>query len=93
MAEYEASYDQICKDDLGLVMFPGHWNITQAITLCKNIRGEINVIKDANNNAQVIELANKSDICGEGNTFNQYRQTERFIQVIFNFLIIILICI
>ena len=71
MEEYEASYEEICKHDLGLVMFPGYWNITQAITLCKNVRGEINVINDANNNAQVIELANKSDICGEGNTFNQ----------------------
>ena len=72
MEAYEASYEEICKHDLGLVMFPGYWNITQAITLCKNVRGEINVINDANNNAQVIELANKSDICGEeGNTFNQ----------------------
>ena len=63
MAEYEASYDQICKHDLGLVMFPGHWNITQAITLCKNVKGEINVIKDANNNAQIREFLLKNDIC------------------------------
>ena len=71
MTEYEASYDQICKQNLGLVMFPGHWNITQAITLCKNVRGEINVIKNAKNNAQVKELADKSNICGsqwQGNT-------------------------
>ena len=76
MAEYETSYDKICKQDLGLVMFPGHWNITQAITLCKNVRGEINVIKDAKNNKQVKELAEKSDICkrgpSEGNTINYY---------------------
>ena len=64
MEEYEASYDQICNPALGLVMFPGYWNITQAITLCKNVRGEINVIKNAKNNAQVKELADKSDICG-----------------------------
>ena len=69
MEEYETSYGHICKRELGLVMFPGHWNITQAITLCKNVRGEINVIKDANNNAQVLELADKSNIC-RGNTFN-----------------------
>ena len=74
MAEYKASYDQICKHELGLVMFPGHWNIKQATTLCKTVRGEINVIKDANNNQQVRELGDKSNICkggqGQGNTFN-----------------------
>ena len=72
MEEYEASYDQICNSALGLVMFPGHWNITQAITLCKNFRGEMNVIKDANNTAQMRELVNKSDICrdNQSNSFN-----------------------
>ena len=63
MEEYETSYEHICKHELGLVMFPGHWNITQAITLCKNVKGEINVIKDANNSAQIRELLLKSDIC------------------------------
>lgn len=63
MAEYEASYDEICNNDLGLVMFPGHWNITQATTLCKNVKGEINVIKNANNTAQMKELVDKSDVC------------------------------
>ena len=78
MEEYDASYDQICKHELGLVMFPGHWNITQGITLCKNVRGEINVIKDANNNEQLRGLGDKSNICkgGQGNTFNFNSQTK-----------------
>ena len=72
MEEYEASYDQICKQEQGLVMIPGYWNITQAIALCKNVRGEINVIKDAKSNEKVRELGNKSNICKAegGNTFN-----------------------
>ena len=71
MEEYETSYDSVCKPSaLGLVMFPGHWNITQAITLCQNVRGEMNVIKDANNNIEIIELAKKSDICNEGEMNN-----------------------
>ena len=71
MVEYEASYDQICNQELGLVMIPGHWNITQAITLCKTVRGEINVIKDPKNNEKVRELGNNSTFCSinGGNTF------------------------
>ena len=65
MAEYEASYDQICKHDLGLVMFPGYWNITQAITLCKTFKGEMNVIKDADNNAKIKDFVERSDICSD----------------------------
>ena len=65
MDEYEADYEDICKPSaLGLVLVPGNWNISVATNLCKNFRGEINVIKNAKNNAQVKELADKSDICG-----------------------------
>ena len=64
MEEYETDYENICKPlALGLVMFPGHWNITQATNLCKNVRGEINVIRDAKNNEEMRSLMNKSDIC------------------------------
>ena len=64
MEEYETDYETICKPlALGLVMFPGHWNITQATNLCKNVRGEINVIRDAKNNEEMLSLMNKSDIC------------------------------
>ena len=72
MEEYETDYENICKPlALGLVMFPGHWNITQAITICKNVKGEMNVIKDADNNAQMKEMVEKSDICRNNpcNTF------------------------
>ena len=85
MDEYETTYENICKiSELGLVMFPGHWNITQGITLCKHVRGEINVIKDANNSVQMIELMNKSDICrgdmqNPCNSFNSL--TEKLITV------------
>ena len=64
MEEYETSYENICKPSaLGLIMFPGYWNITQAITLCQNVRGEMNVIKDKKNNMEIVELAKKSQIC------------------------------
>ena len=64
MEEYETDYENICKPlALGLVMFPGHWNISEATNLCKNVRGEINVIRDANNNEEVRALMKKSDIC------------------------------
>ena len=64
MEKYETTYENICKPSaLGLVLFPGYWNITQGITLCKQVRGKMNVIKDANNSAQMIELVKNSDIC------------------------------
>ena len=81
MEEYEASYNQICNQEQSLVMIPGNWNITQTITLCKNVRGEINVIKDPKNNEKVRELGNKSIVCRRngGNSFNvNYVLTDLF---------------
>ena len=78
MEEYEANYDQICNQEQSLVMIPGNWNITQTNTLCKNVRGEINVIKDLKNNEKVRELGNKSNICS-GNRGNTYIYCQLFI--------------
>ena len=82
MEKYEASYDQICNQERGLVMIPGNWNITQTITLCRNFGGEINVIKDPKINEEVRELGIKTNICRRngGNTFDfNYLLTENYV--------------
>ena len=58
MLEYEAEYTEICNPPiLGLVLIPGHWNISYAQTLCKSIGGDMNVIKDEANHELVGQLA------------------------------------
>ena len=40
MVEYEATYDKICGgQEFGQVIFPALQNYTNAVTLCKNVRG------------------------------------------------------
>ena len=64
MEQYETEYKEICKPSaLGLVLIPGGWNITIAKKLCKNFRGNMNVITDAKNNEDVIDLMKKSELC------------------------------
>ena len=61
MEELDINYSDICKPEaLGLQLIPGHWNITVALKLCKNFRGEINVITDKNNQEMVTNLVNRS---------------------------------
>ena len=64
MEEYETEYKDICKPSaLGLVLIPGEWNVTIAKNLCKNFRGNMNVITDAKNNEDMINLMKKSELC------------------------------
>ena len=64
MDEYEADYEDICKPSaLGLVLVPGNWNISVATNLCKNFRGEINVITSEENNQKMVDLIKSSDKC------------------------------
>lgn len=58
LSEYDTEYSTICNPPtLGLVLIPGLWNISYARTLCKNIGGDMNVIKDEANDGLVGELA------------------------------------
>ena len=67
MDHYEASYSDICDPPvLGLVLIPGSWNISYARTLCKNIGGDINVVKDKANNDKLAKFA-MEDSCKEPN--------------------------
>ena len=58
MSEYDAKYSAICNPPtLGLVLIPGRWNISYARTLCRNIGGDMNVIRNKDNNDLVGQLA------------------------------------
>ena len=58
MLEYDTDYSKICNPPtLGLVLIPGLWNISYARTLCKNIGGDMNVIRDEANHNLVGQLA------------------------------------
>ena len=64
MRSYETSYDQICKSQaLGPVIFPGLWNFTTSLTLCKNVRGNLLQIQDQSQQDKALELMNSSKLC------------------------------
>ncbi len=63
MEELDIIYADICKPEaLGLQLIPGYWNITVARKLCNNLKGEINLITDKNNQEIVLKLMNKSNM-------------------------------
>ena len=64
MRTYETSYDKICKSQaLGPVIFPGLWNFTTALTLCKNVRGNLLQIQNQSQQDKALELMNSSSFC------------------------------
>ena len=60
MDSYTLEYSEICKPlSLGLQIIPGAWNFTVGRTLCKNMRGYMNVITTAENQAKVFAMKNE----------------------------------
>ena len=66
MVEYEATYDKICRgQELGQVIFPGLQNYTTALTLCKNVRGNLLQIESVAQQQKAVDLLTNSSICSK----------------------------
>ena len=66
MVEYEATYDKICGgQELGHVIFPGLQNYTNALTLCKNVRGNLFQIESVAQQQKAVDLLTNSSICSK----------------------------
>ena len=66
MVEYEATYDKICGgQELGQVIFPGLQNYTTALTLCKNVRGNLFQIESVAQQQKAVDLLTNSSICSK----------------------------
>ena len=64
MNEYETEYSKICiPSALGMVLIPGTWNITQSKKLCLSIRGDMNVISNAENSQEMEKILGTSTTC------------------------------
>ena len=64
MKPYETTYESICKSQaLGPVIFPGLWNFTTSLTLCKNVRGNLLQIRNESQQEKALKLMNSSQLC------------------------------
>ena len=67
MVNYNTDYQKICKpSELGLVLVPGFWTVYEGSEICKNLRGNMNVISNKKNNDEIADLMKNSEMCLKG---------------------------
>ena len=60
MTTYNIDYEKICKPlEIGLILIPGFWSVYDSSRICKNLRGNMNVISNKKNNDEIADLMKK----------------------------------
>ena len=67
MTTYNIEYEKICKPlEIGLILIPGFWSVYDSSRICKNLRGNMNVISNKENNDEIAEMMKNSEMCSIG---------------------------
>ena len=67
MTTYNIEYEKICKPlEIGLILIPGFWSVYDSGRICKNLRGNMNVISNKENHDEIAEMMKNSEMCSIG---------------------------